>query len=141
MSIEENEVPITYDNFSAMPMGMVVSTTLDLVKNNKTIPQWNNSFETKNFVVSVKGEYPRLKKLCIEDVEILERIYSKYGSFDQFQLAEITERVPEWKDPNGSSFPVEIKELLISMGKSEEDSERIESQILENSKLDFFFEK
>jgi uncharacterized phage-associated protein len=139
-SIEEYEYPITFDNFSDMPHGPVVSTTLDLIKNNcESAEIWNTYFEKNRYLIRLKDSYPKLKKLSPADVEILEQVYVENEKLTPFQIAEKSEKLPEWKDPDGSSFPISLMDLLIAMGNDESEAKRIQLQIMQSSELDFIF--
>jgi uncharacterized phage-associated protein len=146
LSVGEYEYPITYDNFSALPMGPVVSTTLNLITNHnkpdyKKIDSthWDTVFETRGDFIGIKEKYPKLRKLSPVDVEILDQIHDENKYLTNWQVVVKSETLPEWHDPDGSSFPITIKNLLIAMGHNEEDAERIQSQIMESSKLDSIF--
>jgi hypothetical protein len=139
-ALEEYEHPITYDTYASLPRGPVVSSTLNLARGlYPHSDYWDQYIELAGNAVKIRGEYPKLKKLSPADVKILESIYSEFGNKDQFQLATITERLPEWKDPNGSSLPIELDELLNKLKYDTKDIERIASEIQEKSILDSIF--
>jgi uncharacterized phage-associated protein len=139
-SFETKDRPLTYDNLSSLPKGPVLSSTLDLIK-NKYGPNnvWQKFYETIGYTIKIKGEYPKFRKLSQADVRIIEEIFTEYGHLDQYQLAEITENLPEWKNPGNSSLPIELSDLLHAMNFSEEAIESIIFSIYDKSSLDTLF--
>jgi uncharacterized phage-associated protein len=134
------EHPITYDTYASLPMGPVLSSTLNLAKGlspDKNI--WDQYIELDNKDVKIKGEYPKIRKLSPADVKLLQKIYAEFGKFDQFQLAKISEKLPEWKNPGSTSFPIELHELLKVLEYSDEEIERISLEIQDRSALDSIF--
>ncbi len=139
-ALEEFEHPITYDTYANLPRGPILSSTLNLVKGQfSASAYWDKYFEREDRYIKVRGEYPKLKKLSPADVRILKKIYSDLGQYNQFQLAELSEKLPEWEDPHGSSNPLEIPEILAKLKYSKKDIERIRSELLDKCILDAAF--
>ncbi|MHB8088600.1 MAG: Panacea domain-containing protein [Anaerolineaceae bacterium] len=140
-AFENWEHPITYDTYSSLPRGPVLSSTLDLVK-SKCIDSdyWDYFIEKKGMDIELK-ESAIFKKLSPVDLEIIDSILSEFGHLSQFDLAEITEKLPEWKNPGASSFPIELHDLLEKLNYSSDDIERIILDIKEKYTLDLVFSK
>lgn len=120
-----------------MPVG---SSTLNLVKGLYPDREyWDQFIEKDGVDVKIKGKYPKIKKLSPVEIELIEAIFKDYGQYDQWQLARISEGLPEWKNPHGSSLPIELPELLMFLEYSPEDAERITFEFQEESVLDNLF--
>jgi len=139
-ALELYEHPITYDDYSSLPKGPVLSSTLNLAKGRYPHSDyWDQYIELSGRAVRIKGEYPKLKKLSPADVKLLNQIFDELGQYNQFQLADMSEKLPEWKDPKGSSFPIELDELLQKLNYDMEDRKRIVFEIEDKSILDSAF--
>jgi uncharacterized phage-associated protein len=136
-ALELWEKPITYDTFASLPLGPVGSNTCNLARGISTDSTfWGQYIETFGKDVRIKSEYPKIKKLSPDEINLIEEIYSKYGHMGKYELARFTEKLPEWKNPGKSSFPIELRELLNILNFNKEDSIRIESEIQQDSELD-----
>ncbi len=139
-ALEFYEHPITYDSYASLPRGPILSSTLNLAKGSyPNSDYWDEHIELVGKAVKIRGAYPKLKKLSPADVKLLKEIYAELGKYDQFQLAKISETLPEWKDPKGSSNPIELDELLKKLDYANDDVERIASEIQDKYILDSAF--
>ncbi len=136
-AIEEWERPITYDTFASLPRGPVGSNTCNLARGKPSISEfWDQYIETINRDVRIKDKYPKIRKLSPIEVNLIEDIFAKYGHMNRYALARLTETLPEWKNPGGSSFPIELGYLLKKLHYNEEEIKRIEFEIQQDSELD-----
>lgn len=134
------EQPITYDQYSSLPKGPLGSSTLDLVKENFLKPNYWCQYITrvgKN--VRIINNYPPIKKLCDAEIELINEILIELGHLNQYQLAELSEKLPEWKDPQGSSKPIDLHFYLSCLGFNEKEAERIEYDIQQDALLEDIF--
>jgi uncharacterized phage-associated protein len=139
-ALEVYEHPITYDAYASLPWGPVLSSTMNLAKGlYPNGDYWDEYIELVGKAVKIRGAYPKLKKLSPADVKLLKEIYAELGKYNQFQLAKISESLPEWKDPKGSSNPIELDELLKKLDYTNEDIERIVSEIQDKYIIDSAF--
>ena len=136
-AIEQWERPITYDTFASLPRGPVGSNTCNLARGISSDSQfWDQYIETIGMDVRIKGEYPKIRKLSPIEIDLIEEIFKKYRYLNKYKLAELTERLPEWKNPGSSSFPIDLEELLKKLHFSQEDIVRINYEIQQDSELD-----
>jgi uncharacterized phage-associated protein len=118
--------PITGDRMVSMPKGPVLTGILDLINWGKKRGQSSAWFE---YVSEPFGYDVRLARtnITIEDLDrlsdferdILDEIDEQYGRVDRWSLVELTHRLPEWRDPRGSSFPIDPADILREQGWSE----------------------
>jgi uncharacterized phage-associated protein len=139
-ALEEWERPITYDNFASLPKGPVVSSILNLARGKYPHSEyWDQYIEKIGINVKIRGEFPKIKKLSPADVKLLTKIFAKYGKYTGFDLADMSEKLPEWRNPGTSSYPIELPDLLKKLHYDTEEIERISSEILEKGALDSLF--
>ncbi|WP_370548263.1 Panacea domain-containing protein [Edwardsiella tarda] len=150
-SILEHGRMIGDDTLYSMKHGPVMSNTLNLIRGSYTGTgsgeYWNSLIETKGYDVLLRFD-PRemdadevFDELSRADIRILDNIYSQYGHMNRFDLVEMThlrEVCPEWHDPGSSSTPIDLKEMLLSGGKGEEEADNILSSIEESQQLKTF---
>jgi len=137
-ALEQWEVPITYDTYASLPHGPVGSGTCDLARGLVEDAQyWEQYIETVGMDVRIKGEYPKIRKLSRDEIALIEEIYFKYRHYTKYQLAELTEKLPEWRNPGESSYPLPLEDILqkgfqLNIG----EVKRIRSEVMQNSELD-----
>ena len=120
------------DSLYSMKFGPVMSNTLNLIRGKAEGigDYWYNLIETNGHDVLLRS-----------DPREIDEIYSLYGHMNRFDLANMThlESVcPEWHNPGNSRKPIDLKEMLISEGKSEDEANRIIGKMEESQKLKEF---
>jgi uncharacterized phage-associated protein len=124
--------PLSYDTYVSMPHGPVVSSTLDRINTGEAYrggywdqhiaPKVDNEVALRN-----PADIPE-DQLSAAEQGLIDEIFRKYGHLDRWKLVELTHRLPEWTDPQGSSIPISPDEILRSEGYSEEDIEQIKAE-------------
>ncbi len=77
--------PITGDKYYALKHGIVPSTTLDIAKVNSL-----GRYDV-GFIDEIDS-----KQFSKTDLEVLEAIYEEFGKLNQFELRDISHKLPEW---------------------------------------------
>lgn len=125
-SLKNSTQTITGDNYVSMDNGPVLSKLYDLIKGKyrkKDIQNlWDSRFIKDGYnLIAITERIPH-GELSAFEMQILDRIY------EQFKLESVTDMIeyvhnncPEWKDPKGSSVPIQPNEILESIGKSSEE--------------------
>ncbi len=132
--------PITFDQFCAMDHGMVLSETLDLI--NKPSETWRAVFQRQSqYDIALIDQDPGVDDLSRAEIKILDQVFKKYGHFDRWKLREITHELPEWNDPQGSSKPVEISEVLRLANKTTTEIKAIEDDLESISSTSALFDE
>lgn len=124
--------PITKDRFVSMPHGPVNSATLNLI-NDEPDPRkpsyWRRYIsERQSYEVSLR-EDPGTSALSAFELAIIDEVHREFGHLDRFVLRDMTHDLPEWCDPEGSSLPIHIHEILESEGFSEADARELEHSL------------
>lgn len=116
--------PISFDWYYSLPHGPVLSFTLNKI--NEEAPPDGSSYwhqyisERCAHTVSLIGEAPN-DQLSPAEEKLLDTIWEEFGGMNQWELRDFTHTLPEWQDPNGSSLPIHIRDILMSEGFSDED--------------------
>lgn len=135
---EEWERPITYDHYVSMDNGQVLNTTYRLVMRELDFENtyWSEYIsEPTDYDIQFEGKPPEINKLSPAEINLLNRIYDKFGKFDQWELADITHALPEYEDPEGSSIPTDLETLLDALDYEKEDIGRIKDELKEEEKI------
>lgn len=131
-SLIETGAPITGDRLVVMPFGPVLSSTLNSINMGEPLggsrSDWYQYIsEPDGYTVKAKttGEFETLSPY---EKRVLDGIYAEFGKMDRWALVEYTHKLPEWSDPNGSSFPIDVEVILRSAGRSDEEIEAISQE-------------
>jgi uncharacterized phage-associated protein len=127
--------PITGDQMVSMDYGPVLSAVLDFIKHTKEPgPTWRAYIETApNYVVNLLRE-PEIDELSPFEIQTLAKVDEAHGSKDPFDLSNESHSLPEWRDPHGSSVPIQVEELFEGEKKSEEIAD-----VAANARVEWFF--
>jgi uncharacterized phage-associated protein len=120
--------PLTTDHYVSMEYGPVVSRTYALISNE---PQpgapsfWRDHIATvEDWDVQLVHD-PSDDELSLAEESLLNEIFEKHGHKNRWRIVDETHKFPEWKDPNGSSIPIEYSEILRAGQKSEAEINEI----------------
>ncbi|MEP7452798.1 Panacea domain-containing protein [Phyllobacterium sp. SB3] len=117
--------PMFYDRLAALPDGPVTSVTLNLINGHLEDPVWQKFVAARAGydIAPAQGvSSAELTDLSKADLEVLDAIWAKFGSFDKYKLRDWThkpENVPEWKDPNGSSNDISYQSVFEHLHKDD----------------------
>ena len=125
--------PITGDSMVSMDHGPVLSITLNNV-NGMTANQdaWDDLIADRdgNDVAlrdpSTIRSDEDLRELSDSDVHALSVIWSEFGHMTKYEIRDYThEELPEWQNPNGSSYPIKVEKLLDVLGFEEDHKQNV----------------
>lgn len=113
-SLIESGAPITGDKTVSMTHGPVLSMVLNLITwEMKESGYWRqNISEPENFTVSLINSTLENDELSKYELGVLDEINSKFGHLNRWQIVDLTHELPEWEDPNGSSYPIPPEKIL-----------------------------
>lgn len=119
---------ITTDVFVSMDHGPVVSKIYDLITIDERMkPFWSTyiSAPLGDYEVALRTEHVPQNQLSRAEEKLLTEIFGTYGTWDRWKLRDFTHDLPEWHDPNGSSIPIQIEEILTAQGASDKEIKAI----------------
>lgn len=146
-SLELYGMPISGDRMVSMPHGPVLSRTYDLMTGSS--PSGDDGWECwiadrEAHSVSLKPcegqQAPDFSDLSDADIEVLEAVQSDFGSMGKWQIRDYThDHCAEWKDPQGSSYPIFYKDVFLALGRSQEDALAAQQEIESYNEMDQLF--
>lgn len=139
-AILETGRPITGDQMTSMDKGPVLSEILNFIRGEKhpgeDWPEYVSS-RRPDFTVALLKARPETDRLSRYEVDILIEIDKKHGWKDRFDFSAESHRLPEWTDPDGTSIPIEIADIL----RHEKASDKDIADVEESSRVEWFFQR
>ncbi len=141
-SMSSFDEPMFYDRLVSMDFGPVTSITLNLINKNIENKHWSTFLGQRvdmDIEVTRDLDLTKLDDLSRADLLILNNLWNKFGHFDRFELAKWThDNCPEWRNPNGSSLPIEHNYVFKFLGK--ENAEELAHDVSAYRKVSHTFE-
>jgi uncharacterized phage-associated protein len=133
--------PLTYGNLCSMPHGQVISETYDNAKltNQQQKSFWTEHIKTFNKKVCLISDNCGIEKLSRAEIKLLHEMYEKYKDKTANEMrAEHHDPAlfPEYRDPGDSSVKTTYRDILVALGKTEEEIRNFEKDIRELSILE-----
>jgi uncharacterized phage-associated protein len=146
-SMELYGMPISGDRIVAMPHGPVLSMTLNLSNGDveSSAGGWESLIsDREGHEISLRcaGAITRddLDELSLADIKVLESVWDQFGHMTRWEIRDYTHvHCPEWKDPEGSSFPISYEKIFRALGKSEKLARELSARIRTERSLDSIF--
>lgn len=94
--------PIVNDEYWAMSFGPVGSSVKDIAESSSFLADEERNY-SQQFIKNVDNNTVRsaadidLDVFSETDLEALSFIYENFGNFDQYELADLSHKYPEWK--------------------------------------------
>lgn len=128
--------PILGDNLCSLPSGQVVSQTVDRAEYRVHSPKsfWNEYLKTtRDNIIHIIKECSS-GKLSKAEIKLITEIYEENKHKTPGQLFDEHHDpalFPEYQDPHGSSIPTKYSDLLVALGKTQEQIQEFEENISE----------
>jgi uncharacterized phage-associated protein len=121
--------PITGDRMVSMPKGPVLSGILELInwgqKREEPCAWLDYVSPPEQYEVRLLNHRPDFDLLSERECLILDEIDATYGKVDKWSLVELTHELPEWRDPCGSSLPIDPADILRAESRCEQEIRHI----------------
>jgi uncharacterized phage-associated protein len=127
--------PITYDRYVSMDHGPVLSQTYNLMVAEES-PTGAPSYwrelisEPIKYEVSLRVAQPPHDQLSPAQESVLDDVFDEFGAMSRWELVSLVHTLPEWQDPQGSSVPISLRDLLAGAGVDDADVDEIEAALL-----------
>jgi uncharacterized phage-associated protein len=131
-------LPFTTDRHVSMDHGPVVSRILNLITDDRPKPVWSK------YISAPMGEY-EIKLLNDAPTDLLSKaeealmteIFETYGHRNRWDLIDnVMHKLPEWRNPCGTSVPISFREILEAEGEEDADIRAIIKEIRGMSKAE-----
>jgi len=128
---------ITWDRFVSMDHGPVPSQTFNRINGSVRDDEWENYIsDIQDHRVKLRKQ-PDVSELSEAEMELLDEIFhtfsedyrAKYGDDFRWKVVDYTHTLPEWRDPHGSTFPIELEDILKADKKSKEEIQQISEEL------------
>ncbi len=110
---------ITDDKLVAMKYGTLGSQAKNIVTMSEYLPHIVYEFVEdklkRNDDLSIQTNYKERDELSQTDIECVDKIFSEFGKKTQFELADLTHELPEWKKHEYSIEKEKIKVVKIDV--------------------------
>jgi len=115
-------IPVTTDHHVSMDHGPVVSKIYSLITEDKPKPVWAQyiSAPLGEYEVALNKEAPT-DRLSRAEEKLIREVYEQFGRWNRWDLVRHVHTFQEWKNPNGSSIPISIREILEAGGEDENE--------------------
>lgn len=136
--------PISGDRFVSMDHGPVLSMTLNLMDGDVEPltdgwADWISDKENNELSLRRPANREALDELSDAEIEVLEHVWNQFGQMGKWEIRDYTHTLPEWRDPDGSSLPIEYKEVFRAIGYQEQDANELGAEIEAQRRVDRFF--
>jgi uncharacterized phage-associated protein len=139
--------PISGDRPVSMPHGPVLSMTLNLMDGDiESRPGgWEEWISDKeNHELSLRQPLPldigALDELAPAEIDVLKAVWRQFGGMDKWEIRDWTHKhCSEWKDPQGSSYPIQYDTLARAVGFDEASAKEVAAQIQDEQEIDRLF--
>jgi len=139
-ALVDRGLPITGDRMVSMQKGPVLSGVLDLI-NWGSIDEQSPWLEyispPSDYEVHVLNPDAECKALSRYEKGLLVEIDERFGEFDRWSLVRYTHTLPEWRDPKGSSFPIDPADILRLENRPEKEITEFKEEAEEALFLEF----
>jgi uncharacterized phage-associated protein len=124
--------PITTDTYFSMKRGPVLSRIHDLITEGAAPDEpsfWEEHIQPcgDHEIKLVKD--PSNGELSEIEEELLDEVFTRLGHLSRWEMVEEAHKLPEWKDPQGSAIPIDIRDILRAGQKSTQEIEAISKEL------------
>lgn len=119
-------IPVTTDSYVSMDHGPVVSNIFNLITDDKPKAVWSKymSAPMGDYEIELMPNAPRLltDRLSHAEEQLVKEVYGEFGYKNRWDIIHnYMHTLPEWKNPNGSSIPIHIREILEALGEDQDE--------------------
>jgi len=124
-------VSLTTDRHVSMANGPVTSKILNLITEEKPKPIWVQYISPPlgDYEVKLLKQAPT-DRLSRAEEQLMAEIFAQYGHRNRWDLIDnVMHKLPEWRDPQGTSIPISPRDILQAAGESEEEIRAVMRQL------------
>ena len=126
-------IPITTDSYVSMDHGPVVSNIYDLIRRKMEGPTWaeyiSEPMGDGNKEVRLLKDV-KLSSLSRAEEKLISETFEKYGHWNRYRLRDfVLHKLPEWQDPEGTSIPITIADIMKAGGEDNREIAAVEKEL------------
>jgi uncharacterized phage-associated protein len=117
-------IPVTTDSYASMDHGPVVSNIFNLITDDKPKPVWSTyiSAPLGDYEIELLNTHISTEKLSRAEEKLIAEIYKEFGYRNRWDLIRNhMHKLPEWKNPDGSSIPIHLRQILEALGEDQDE--------------------
>jgi uncharacterized phage-associated protein len=124
LSLQKHGHPITFDRMVSMDHGPVLSSVYNLAQGTieghpKGWEYWISERENHDVALRRSVDAELLEDLSDADIDVLAETWHQVGHLGKWAIRDWTHKnLKEWKDPQGSSIPIEYESVFRALGLS-----------------------
>lgn len=149
-SLDMFDAPISGDRMVSMPHGPVLSKTYELMNGSGFSVEdgWDSLVADRaGHMLSLKqcdlsqGDLD-LPALSEADIEVLTAVQHEFGGMEAWDLRNFThDHCAEWRDPDGSSRPIDYKDVFTALGRDPEEAQQAQLDLDSHNSMDQLFSR
>ena len=119
--LAESGKPLTGSPVVAVPRGLLLEDVHELIRSQHIdTPRWSVYFRVENYRLAMVAD-PGVGKLSRFVTAKLEEVARRHENDDEWTLAQITRKFPEWvaSNPGDSSKRIRLEAILKAMGQQD----------------------
>ena len=125
--------PVTTDRYVSMDNGPVVSQIYDLITDGprpSLRSAWHELIsQPQNYEVGLVQNPPPSDELSIAEERLIDEVFGQFGRMSRWELVELSHKLPEWQDPEGSALPIDYEQILRAAGRTAEEASAIVQEL------------
>ena len=139
LSLEKHGHPITFDKMVSMDHGPVLSSVYNLAQGTieghpKGWDYWIKERDGHDVAMRRKMDEEDLEELSDADIDILAETWKLVGHLNKWEIRDWThQNLAEWKDPHGSSLPIDYEAVFAALGIGEERADSTAQHLQEQA--------
>lgn len=141
ISLQKHGHPITFDHMVSMEHGPVLSSVYNLTQGTieghpKGWEYWINERVGHDVAARRPVDVEFLEDLSDADVDVLAETWRLVGHLKKWEIRDWTHKnLKEWKDPQGSSMPIEYESVFAALGHSREHAEKMAERLNQQASI------
>lgn len=149
-SLDMFDTPISGDRMVSMPHGPVLSKTYELMNGSgfSVANGWDSLVADRaGHMLSLKQcdlsqDDLDLPALSEADIEVLSAVQNEFGGMEAWALRNFThDHCAEWRDPDGSSLPIDYKDVFTALGRAPEEARQAQQDLDSHNSMDQLFSR
>jgi uncharacterized phage-associated protein len=118
-------IPVTTDRYASMDHGPIVSNIYNLITKDVGKEVWSEVISPpfgEDEIRLLSPDTPPNDRLSSAEEKLMREVFDDYGYMNRWELRDyVMHKLPEWKDPHGSSTPIRIAAILKAGGESDDE--------------------
>jgi uncharacterized phage-associated protein len=118
-SFQEKGYPLVADRYASLDNGPILSRLYNIIKGEDVYSvNWSQHIARDGYMLQLQRD-PGNDLLSRYEMRKLQEISTRMRDRDDFDIVNETHTFAEWRDPQGSSIPIDMRDLLRAVGREE----------------------